>query len=211
MPQREQADLGVGRGVCFRPQRRPVDSVAAVRGRVDVPHLRDFEVDRAAGIDVRAPGAFDDASAAIGKEGSLDDSIELKIASSPGQSSQVVIDDDDFIRDSLERLLRGWGWSAMSCRSADQAIDCLRASDDPRAVILLIEYRLAGQDDGLAVIDRIRGEFGATIRAVLMTGDIDNSALSEGAKDLGIPVLRKPIKPIRLRAALTPMADIRDA
>ena len=74
-------------------------------------------------------------------------------------------------------------------------------------MILLIEYRFAGQDDGLAVIERIRGEFGATIRAVLMTGDIDNSALSEGAKDLGIPVPRKPIKPIRLRAALMPMAD----
>lgn len=120
--------------------------------------------------------------------------------SSPGQSSQIVIvDDDDFIRDSLERLLRSWGWSAMCCRSADQAIDCLRASDDPRAVILLVDCRLAGQDDGLAVIDRIRVEFGATIRAVLMSGDIDRTVLSDRVKALGIPVLRKPIKPIRLR------------
>ncbi|MDW4682418.1 hypothetical protein NQ276_24060, partial [Escherichia coli] len=86
-------------------------------------------------------------------------------------------------------------------------IDCLRASDDPRAVILLVDYRLGGQDDGLAVIDRIRVEFGAAIRAVLMTGDIDSTVLSDGAKALGIPVLRKPIKPIRLRAVLTPMAD----
>lgn len=136
-----------------------------------------------------------------------DEGGEVRV-SSAGQSSHVVIvDDDDFICDSLERLLRSWGWSAMSCRSAEQAIDCLRASDDPRAVILLVDYRLGGQDDGLAVIDRIRVEFGAAIRAVLMTGDIDSTVLSDGAKALGIPVLRKPIKPIRLRAVLTPMAD----
>ena len=67
---------------------------------------------------------------------------------------------------------------------------------------VLLDFRLAGEEDGLAVADSIKAEFGDEVRITLMSGETDEE-LQEGARQRGITLLRKPVKPIRLRAILT--------
>ncbi|CCD97044.1 Sensor protein [Bradyrhizobium sp. ORS 375] len=113
----------------------------------------------------------------------------------------VVIDDDALIRDSLQRLLSGWGYDCIAFASGGDAFDFLARHQTAKRCVVLVDYRLAGGENGLGVADQIILQHGAVIRIGLMTGDI-GPEIAEGARQRGLSVLRKPIQPIRLSAFL---------
>jgi CheY-like chemotaxis protein len=65
----------------------------------------------------------------------------------------------------------------------------------------LLDYRLADPDNGIRLAERIRQAEGDDIVMFLMTAETDETILSE-ARAKQLRVLRKPLKPINLRAAL---------
>ena len=67
---------------------------------------------------------------------------------------------------------------------------------------VLIDYRLDERENGLDVARKIRATWNKTVDVVLMTAETD-ADIFEAAGECGILVLRKPIKPIRLRALVT--------
>ena len=112
----------------------------------------------------------------------------------------LVVDDDPLVRDSLQRLLSSWGYSCSACSSGQEACAAVareRATIEWRA---LIDWRLAGET-GIDVARMLQAQFGARVRTTLMTGDSD-PAIAAAARSGAIPLLRKPVQPIRLRAAL---------
>jgi two-component system, sensor histidine kinase len=114
----------------------------------------------------------------------------------------VVIDDDPLVRDAMQRMITSWGLHVETCRTGDQAMATLQARDSTIRWQALIDYRLSGGENGLDVADRIVNAFGRGIALALMTAETD-SAIFEQAARREIVVLRKPVKPIRLRAILT--------
>jgi DNA-binding response OmpR family regulator len=67
---------------------------------------------------------------------------------------------------------------------------------------------LGGEESGVDVAEQLREAYGDRVKVILMTGDIDPSIEKE-ARGRGIPVLRKPVQPIRLRSILAaPQVDL---
>jgi two-component system, sensor histidine kinase len=116
--------------------------------------------------------------------------------------SVLFIDDDALVRDAMGRMLADWDFAAALCETGAEAIALLRNDDQFRRWHVLLDFRLAGGTDGLTVADQLRAEFGDRVRVTLMSGETDEE-LQDGAAQRGILLLRKPVKPIRLRAVLT--------
>jgi signal transduction histidine kinase len=125
-------------------------------------------------------------------------------ASRPNADKTLIlfVDDDALVRDALGRMLADWDFPSTPCETGAEAIEVLRSSDRSARWHVLLDFRLAGDEDGLTVADQIRAEFGDRARIMLMSGETDEE-LQNSAKQRGIVLLRKPVKPIRLRAILT--------
>lgn len=110
----------------------------------------------------------------------------------------IVIDDEASIRQGMHELLSQWGCTSLEAASAGQALELLASA---RAVpeLVLADYRLAGGNNGEAAVRLLRERFGAALPALLITGDTAPERLRE-AKQSGLHVLHKPVRPAQLRA-----------
>jgi signal transduction histidine kinase/CheY-like chemotaxis protein len=112
----------------------------------------------------------------------------------------VIVDDDAEIRDSMRLLLDRWGCRVVSGATLTEVASRLQAARlSPDA--LIVDYRLAGAMDGVQVIERLRGTFGAELPALIVTGSATLPSLDGCAAD--IPIAMKPVSPGRLRAFLS--------
>jgi CheY-like chemotaxis protein len=116
--------------------------------------------------------------------------------------SILFVDDDALVRDATRRLLAEWDFYAILCETATEAMTVLQQSEPSSRWHVVLDFRLAGDEDGLTIADRIRAKFGERVRITLMSGEA-NPDLQQGAERRGIALLRKPVRPIRLRAMLT--------
>jgi signal transduction histidine kinase len=131
--------------------------------------------------------------------------VEEPLAAQPRPIDQprvLFVDDDALVRDAMGRMLADWDFDATLCETGSEAISLLRQSDVSTRWHVLLDFRLSGEEDGLRLADRIRAEFGERIRLTLMSGEASEEVLRQ-AKQRDILLLRKPVKPIRLRAILT--------
>jgi len=121
----------------------------------------------------------------------------------------LVVEDDAFARTALVQLLTSWGCLVAEAASAKQAI----ARIDPPHVATppgcgLIDLRLAeglASRDGLDVLQHLRRSLGAQWPAAIVTGDV-GSARAQEARQAGVAVLYKPVRPMQLRAFLSNVA-----
>lgn len=121
----------------------------------------------------------------------------------------AVIDDDEAIRTGMEDLLRAWGCEVTV---AGSIAECLRLVDSGQVPIdgLISDMGLPDPDNGIDAIAAFRRLYGPTLPALLVTGDTSTAAL-QAAKAEGLIMLHKPIKPARLRAALTEAIEASEA
>jgi signal transduction histidine kinase/CheY-like chemotaxis protein len=103
----------------------------------------------------------------------------------------VLVDDEETILDAARMLLEGWGCLLVAATSGAAALTQLQQSD--RAPDLLIcDYRLRGDEDGIDVVEMLRGEFNTDVPALLLTGDTSPVEIQRIAAS-GLPVLHKPL------------------
>jgi PAS domain S-box-containing protein len=126
-----------------------------------------------------------------------------------GRAAMVVcIDDEAPVREAMSALLGSWGCDVVAVGDADQALATVngRVPD-----LVLIDLHL-GDDrpDGFAEIGRLRGAWGPRLPAALVTADRDAANLSR-ARNLGLDVLLKPVKPAQLRALVARYSPTRAA
>jgi CheY-like chemotaxis protein len=112
----------------------------------------------------------------------------------------IVVDDDEAALAAMRKLLEDWGCLALTAGGAAEALTKLAEHDRPPE-LLVCDYRLASGDTGIDAIDRIRDAVKSPVPAVLITGDTGGDVLS-AARAVGVPVLHKPVSPVRLRAML---------
>jgi signal transduction histidine kinase len=111
----------------------------------------------------------------------------------------LVIEDDREVRAAMALLLEDWGCTVCVANSGTEARDQLaRLGEGPD--IAIADYRLPGDEDGVAVLDGIRRRFPATA-GILVSGDIGPDTLRR-AQGSGYTLLNKPLRPARLRALM---------
>jgi FixJ family two-component response regulator len=107
----------------------------------------------------------------------------------PKQTGEPVciIDDDEWVADSLEVLLETFGFDARSYRSG---ADFLADDQRRRAACLVIDQHLPGMN-GLDVVDHLQRE-GIRLPTILISGRLDPNT-RERAEELGVTrLLEKP-------------------
>lgn len=118
----------------------------------------------------------------------------------------LLVDDDALVRDATAVAFERWNVPALVCADGAAAFAALatRRPGDPWHA--LIDFRLGGGEDGLDLARRLCAAAGPAFRVTLMSGDRDPAMVGRAAS-LGIAVLEKPLKPVRLRALLASGPD----
>jgi signal transduction histidine kinase len=112
----------------------------------------------------------------------------------------LLIDDEVDVREAVQAVLTAEGWNCVAGDTPEQVIQQV-AVNDWWPCALLCDYRLGLPIDGLQAIAQVRHEFGLSLPALLITGDMD-PAIAERTQECGITLLRKPLAMDELIAAL---------
>ncbi|WP_018410441.1 ATP-binding protein [Methyloversatilis thermotolerans] len=115
----------------------------------------------------------------------------------------MVIDDEPQVRASTAAVLEQAGMLAVTADGAQQAHAVLQTQADRAQPvdILVCDFRLRGEEDGLALIASLRAAAGRPLPALLITGDTAPDRVQR-ARASGLPVLYKPVPAEALLGAL---------
>ncbi len=113
----------------------------------------------------------------------------------------AVIDDDAMVRDSLTALLTRWGHRVHHGADVDAVLMQWQAQGRPALDAAIVDLRLRAGRTGLQAIAELREAVGASVPALVMTGDTapDRLRLLVEAGQAWLP---KPLMPLRLRSWL---------
>jgi len=112
----------------------------------------------------------------------------------------LVVEDDPMVREAMRSLLTSWDNDVLVAGSGAEMLERV-AECATRPDLILCDYRLRGEENGIDVVDRLRAEYNEDIAAILITGDTASDRLQE-ARDGGFIVLNKPVARSKLRAAI---------
>jgi CheY-like chemotaxis protein/two-component sensor histidine kinase len=107
----------------------------------------------------------------------------------------LVVDDEPDVRAALEGLLQRWGCSVATAAGGAEA---LAAAGEPPNLVLC-DLHLGGDAGGLDVLDRLKARWGPNLQGVIVTADASPERIAD-AHARGYPLLRKPVRPAKLRA-----------
>ena len=121
----------------------------------------------------------------------------------------LIVDDDALVQEAMSALLTGWGCEVQVAATGDQAIAALAHCDRiPDAIFC--DYRLSADETGIDTIRRLRKACGIQIPATLVSGDTAPERLRE-ARQYGLTLLHKPVRPAKLRALLEHLLEQRSS
>lgn len=174
-------DRRLGLGLGLATVRRLADRLALdLRVQSELGRGSDFSV-----VLPRGDGTLIAPSASESAEGHLRDRRVL------------LVEDDADSRVALAGLLRQWHCQVRATAQEQEALDWVAAGYRPELVIA--DYRLDGQRSGAQVIHAIRVRLGDSLPALLVTGEALEGVVG---KPDDVPLLRKPVRPMPLRALL---------
>ncbi|NVK43549.1 MAG: PAS domain S-box protein [Oceanospirillaceae bacterium] len=112
----------------------------------------------------------------------------------------LVVDNDESVLISMQALLQQWGCEACVARDLAGA-EAVVADLDAPPDLVLADYHLDWGCSGLDVIQALRQRCGSDLPAAMITADRSAETLRQ-FRELGLPVLAKPVRPGKLRALL---------
>ena len=118
----------------------------------------------------------------------------------------LCIDNEPAILEGMRIVLEGWGCIVITASGSETARTALRAANQtaghaPSFVtpdLIIADYHL-DDEDGLSVIGLLRRQWGADMKAVLLTAD-RSLQVRNLAAEASIHVMNKPLKPAALRS-----------
>lgn len=111
----------------------------------------------------------------------------------------LVIDNEVAILASMAALLGQWGCEVLVATGFDEALKVL---DGKAPEVILADYHLDHGQTGCDAVRRLREHFHGELAAVMITADRSDDC-RRALQRLGMPLLNKPVKPGKLRAALS--------
>ena len=110
----------------------------------------------------------------------------------------LLIDDDEWIRDSLSLFFESEGCHITALETAEEGVEELKRQ---AYNIIIVDYRLPSMN-GLQFLDRIQANYPDTIR-ILITAYVSNEVISQ-AYDMGIQdFIEKPFTTKTIEISLT--------
>jgi DNA-binding NtrC family response regulator len=117
----------------------------------------------------------------------------------------LLIDDDEWIRDSLSIFFESEGCHILALETAEEGLSALESRNFD---LLIVDYKLPGMD-GLELLKRIQHEHCNAIK-ILITAYRNDRIVTE-AKKLNIQgFIQKPFTSETLMASLTFLIEVRD-
>jgi len=113
-----------------------------------------------------------------------------------GTITVLLIDDERAIREATRELLKPMQVNVIAAGSIAEATDLARGSA-ASVDMILSDWRLRGQENGVEAVRAVRAITGAATPAVLITGDTSVDLLKL-AHENGLVVLHKPLQPRHL-------------
>jgi CheY-like chemotaxis protein/anti-sigma regulatory factor (Ser/Thr protein kinase) len=113
-----------------------------------------------------------------------------------GTITVLLIDDERAIREATRELLRPMQVNVITAATIGEAVTLAKESTD-QIDMILSDWRLRGQENGLDAVRAIRAIAGQGTPAVLITGDTSPELLKH-AHEGGLVVLHKPLQPRQL-------------
>lgn len=111
----------------------------------------------------------------------------------------LVIDNEETILLSMAALLGQWGCEVLVATNYEEA---LKALDGKAPEVILADYHLDHGRTGCEAVRGLREHFRRELPAVMITADRSDDC-RRALQRLGMPLLNKPVKPGKLRAALS--------
>ena len=115
----------------------------------------------------------------------------------------LVIEDNALARAGLVSLLTSWGCEVGVAEGRTQALSLLK--NGLMAQVIISDYRLGEGVNGIDLIRQLHLAIGRSIPACLISGDTD-PGLMLSAKQAGLTLLHKPVRPAKLRSLLRRLA-----
>jgi CheY-like chemotaxis protein len=119
----------------------------------------------------------------------------------PDDALVLLVDDESAILRGMAELFDNWQIDLVTAHSADEAgqwLDSIGRVPD----VIVSDYRLPDDTDGIDVITALRQKYGHDIPSILVTGDTAPETIRR-ISQAGFPLLHKPLRPAKLRALLT--------
>jgi two-component system, sensor histidine kinase len=110
-----------------------------------------------------------------------------------GRVTVLLIDDERAIREATREFLRPLHVNVLVAATIAEAVDVANATQEPIDLIMS-DWRLRGQENGVAAIQALRCVAGEATPAVLITGDT-SAELLQLAHESGLVILHKPLQP----------------
>jgi signal transduction histidine kinase len=110
-----------------------------------------------------------------------------------GTVTVMLIDDERAIREATRELLRPLHVEVLVAATIAEAVDVAKAAQEPIDLIMS-DWRLRGQENGVAAVQAVRCVAGDATPAVLITGDTSPELL-QLAHESGLVILHKPLQP----------------
>lgn len=136
----------------------------------------------------------------------VDSSMELESGQSAQRgeagrtfaSSVLIIDDDESICNSLQRLLESSGFVVLAVNSGERAIEIVA---DFSPDVMLVDYRLPGGMDGAAAIVALQSIVPDAV-PIMITGYPDLSTATQAIRHSAFDFLCKPIRGLELELSV---------
>lgn len=118
----------------------------------------------------------------------------------PATEAVVVIEDDESVLNGFRLLLETWQFDVVAAASAGDAIAMLnRRRSQPAAIVA--DFHLKDGSDGMGAVSRLRGLFGTSIPAILLTAD-PAATRASASRTGNLAVVEKPVTVAHLRRLL---------
>lgn len=114
----------------------------------------------------------------------------------------LCLDNEPSILEGMSALLLRWGLTCDLATNQDEALQALLKRNPD---LILIDLHLDSGINGIDVLDALRRLSGTQSPAALITAD-GSPELKQRARDLGLSVLLKPVRPGALRALLSALS-----
>ncbi|MFT6208955.1 MAG: CheY-like chemotaxis protein/anti-sigma regulatory factor (Ser/Thr protein kinase), partial [Colwellia sp.] len=115
----------------------------------------------------------------------------------------MCIDNDPDVLNGMTELLSAWQCNVLSANSFEQAKEIFLLHEN-EVEILLVDYQLNNNQNGLTLIKTLRANSNHYIPAILITATT-NSDIEEKTQKANVGFMRKLVKPATLRAMMSAM------
>ena len=110
-----------------------------------------------------------------------------------GRVTVMLIDDERAIREATRELLRPLHVDVLIAATIPEAVELAKAAPE-QIDLIMSDWRLRGEENGVAAIQALRRVAGDATPAVLITGDTSPELL-QLAHESGLVILHKPLQP----------------